>query len=360
MVKSTAMPLSQAADSDAGPRTHSLTMRRFNIMATDSNLEEPKRRILIADELTKYHRFFPVPPSGFDPLKATDAQIANYGFPRRPDPSIHPRLHAQWERVMSRPFRVVTPELAVSSRGIHSRPSHSAGEAGPASNDHWSGAVTFPPQGDAFNTVSGWWIVPNANPPPSARQGNGWMDGTYIAVVWIGIDGWGVTGSTDVLQAGTGTQVTVSGGTVVSVSCFTWHEWWTTPWIVWTNVPVLPGDLVSCTVCAPSKTQGYAAFENVTTSVAASVGITPPQGVSLTGNCAEWIVERPSDGNGVPYTLPDYGATFFYDAIAGTPTKELNLGGATPINMVVGGSTISTAVEETSRVLMVYYGSNGP
>jgi hypothetical protein len=77
------------------------------------------------------------------------------------------------------------------------------------------------------------------------------------------------------------------------------------------------------------------------------------------GNCAEWIVERPSNGNGVLYTLPDYGATFFYDAIAGTPTKEVNLGGATPVNMVVGGNTIPTAVEETNQVLMVYYGSNG-
>jgi hypothetical protein len=327
-------------------------------MAADSR--KSKRQFLTRDELANYHRLFPTPPSDFRALKATNAQIARYGFPRRPDGRFHPRLRAQWERVMARPFRVITPELEVSSRGIHTRSSRDSGKAGPATNDHWSGAVVFPPEGDAFNTVSGWWIVPNAYPPPSARQGNGWIDGTYIAVVWIGIDGWGVTGNSDVLQAGTGTQVTVSGGSVVDVSCFAWHEWWTDLWIVWSNMPVSPGDLIACTVCAPSANQGYAAFGNVTTSVAASVGINPPQNVKLTGNCAEWIVERPSDANGVPYTLPDYGATFFYDAIAGTPTKEQNLSGATTINMVVGGSTISTGVEETNEVLMLYYGSNGP
>src|SRR5262245_63929164 len=43
--------------------------------------------------------------------------------------------------------------------------------------------------------------------PPSTRQSSqagGYMDGTYICGVWVGIDG--TSGSTDVLQAGTGSQ----------------------------------------------------------------------------------------------------------------------------------------------------------
>lgn len=41
---------------------------------------------------------FFVPPKGFNPLKATDAQLAEYGFQPRP---IDEKLLAEWEDVMS-------------------------------------------------------------------------------------------------------------------------------------------------------------------------------------------------------------------------------------------------------------------
>jgi hypothetical protein len=312
-------------------------------------------------EITAHHHIvYPVPPASFSPLTATDAQLAHHGFPRRPNAETHPRLRSKWDRVMARRPRVIVPEFELISR-FRTRPSGGglAPGAAPATNDHWSGAVTSPPAGQAFNTVSGSWVVPNAGPPPSTWTSSGWSDGTYMVVTWIGIDGWGVTGSTDVLQAGTATQVTVSGGTP-TVSTFAWYEWWTDLWIQFANFPVSAGDTIACTVCAPSTTHGFVAISNLTTGTATSVGVSPPSGVSLTGNCAEWIVERPTDAAGVLYTLPDYGATFFYDAVAGTPTREADLSGATAINMVVGGTTVSTGVVETTGIVTAYFGTNGP
>ena len=43
---------------------------------------------------------FAEPPAGFDPVKASDIQLAVYGFPPRPDPQADPVHYAFWERAM--------------------------------------------------------------------------------------------------------------------------------------------------------------------------------------------------------------------------------------------------------------------
>ena len=42
-------------------------------------------------------RTFPLPPPGFDPLKADNRSLALHGFPRRPD---DPNLAARWEAIL--------------------------------------------------------------------------------------------------------------------------------------------------------------------------------------------------------------------------------------------------------------------
>ena len=38
------------------------------------------------------------PPKGFNPVTATDVDLATYGFPARPDKQAKPDQYAQWER----------------------------------------------------------------------------------------------------------------------------------------------------------------------------------------------------------------------------------------------------------------------
>jgi hypothetical protein len=46
---------------------------------------------------------YPQPPEGFNPLSASDAELAKYGFPPRPDPQKTPPLYEQWRRMVSVP-----------------------------------------------------------------------------------------------------------------------------------------------------------------------------------------------------------------------------------------------------------------
>jgi hypothetical protein len=172
------------------------------------------------------------------------------------------------------------------------------------------------------------------------------------------VDGWG---SPDVLQGGTGSQCIVSGGKITSQTAFGWHEWYPYSWVDF-SLSINPGDTVSCLVCAPGgpgATTGTVILSNTSTGQYASVQQTAPPGTTLVGNCAEWIMEDPDwDGSEAPF--PDYGAEFFYDCQTGTAKgSEQNLSSATFLNLVEGGTTLSTAVPEGSTVLMTYSGTSG-
>ena len=50
------------------------------------------------------------PPPGFDPLSASDGELAKYGFPPRPDPRKAPAFYKQWRRMVLVP-RIGHPTL---------------------------------------------------------------------------------------------------------------------------------------------------------------------------------------------------------------------------------------------------------
>src|SRR5215469_17601282 len=43
---------------------------------------------------------YPDPPKGFNPLTASDEELASYGFPTRPDKQAEPDHYRMWERAM--------------------------------------------------------------------------------------------------------------------------------------------------------------------------------------------------------------------------------------------------------------------
>jgi hypothetical protein len=69
--------------------------------------------------------------------------------------------------------------------------------------------------------------------------------------------------------------------------------------------------------------------------------VTPP---ALAGT-TDWITEDPSNNNR-PYPMPDYGAAFFYDALAGSKTQERDIRNAVLVNIVSAGSALSAAASE--------------
>jgi hypothetical protein len=63
---------------------------------------------------------FPLPPKGFDPLKASAQDLQRYGFPRRPDAVTEAHASSKWVKAFSQypQFTHITPEFIIpSSRG---------------------------------------------------------------------------------------------------------------------------------------------------------------------------------------------------------------------------------------------------
>ena len=71
------------------------------------------------------------PPTGFDPLSASDAKLAQFGFPPRPDAQSAPDRYAVWKKLVTAPQQRLQPALEHTT--IHNGRAHrvSPGAAGP-------------------------------------------------------------------------------------------------------------------------------------------------------------------------------------------------------------------------------------
>jgi hypothetical protein len=163
----------------------------------------------------------------------------------------------------------------------------------------WSGVVVRS-AGSGITSVSGQWTVPSFTPSAS---------GPSNCLIWVGIDG--KYGSDDVVQAGVGCDF--NGG---APDIYAWFEWAPDPLqkLLPSDLPVLAGDVIYCSVA------GQISSDTVTIEIrnlrpgavpnAYSKSFTSKSGKSLTGNCAEWIVEALRiDGN--PTILCNYGQVQF-------------------------------------------------
>jgi Peptidase A4 family len=245
------------------------------------------------------------PPAGFDPLTASDQDLAYHGFPPRPNQTTDSKVYAQWAKAMKASKTRLMPSLeqttifhgqskpgkVANPTAIDSSVSTPAGSVKNLSySTNWSGHVDF--SGAASYGSSSYYFIVNDMIVPVAQHAfagsctpNGWDWGSE----WNGIDGWG---SNDVLQAGVEFDsycVASSFATFYSA----WYEWYPYGEVRISNFPVTPGDDIFVEVWHTSPTQGYAYLVNQTNNQAVEVGFTAPSGTSLVGNSAEWVVERP-------------------------------------------------------------------
>jgi Peptidase A4 family len=256
------------------------------------------------------------PPSGFDPLAASAAELRARNLPPRPDRNASPAGYDRWAHIMTSGAKWVVPTLektnifhgpvkiAKSSKVVNSQ----------ASTDsyNWSGdAIVTPYKGlisSNFYFLFGDYVIPNVRQPLGTCSGS-WD----YSSEWVGIDGFD---SNDVLQAGVEADAYCSGTTTASFYS-AWWEWY--PYsevrISASSFPVSPGDDLFVEVWSTSQTAGHVLLYNYNTNVAVVVNFTPPTGTLLQGNSAEWVVERPAVG-GALATLPGYSLDFFADTSA--------------------------------------------
>jgi len=291
---------------------------------------------------------FPLPPKGFDPLKASAQDLQRYGFPRRPDAVTEAHAASKWVKAFSQypQFTHITPEFKdlPHRRVPNKRTQAETRGMVNATSYNWSGYVLFIGGGDRFTWVTGQWTVPKAYSP---HPGDG---NTYYSSHWLGIDG---DGSGDVMQAGTESD---SDGT-----CYAWFEWFPD----WShgigNFPVNPGDVISLVLCATSSTTAWMSIGNMTSKIYTNFSFTAPAGTTLVSNCAEAIVEAP-EINGALAGLARYGECYFDDFTAYTANgNNFDIDTGTPISMVApdGVTVISAPTLEGSADMMscAYTGS---
>jgi hypothetical protein len=233
----------------------------------------------------------PNPPANFNPLTASDDEIAFFGFPPRPDANKAPDAYAFWKKLVTSPARRIQPILRAT------RIKH-----GPAKNVSIAEPNLPPkPTGATSTNWSGYVVQDNNNPfkaaktyiygileVPVARQAFGTCNGTWdYSSPWVGIDGWG---SNDVLQSGIDADAYCSGGTTAT-NYDAWYEWYPAGVVILSNFPVAPGDVIYVYVWPTSTTVGNYYILNVTQNVSSSIQFNAPNGTTLVGNTLDWITE---------------------------------------------------------------------
>lgn len=245
-----------------------------------------------------------VPPAGFDPVTASDADLAKYHFPARPDKTTHPAEYAKWYAHMSKVknLKFIVPEFKALGQ--------KAGTITPYSDPIWSGYVA---RTTAATGVQADLFVPTLS---SAGQPLGT---TAYSVHWVGLGGYG---ENSVIQNGVGAYENVDSQGGTTPVYFAWWEVY--PWngiTALANFNVYPGDYCYFeTDYNPSNGSATFTFYDYTQSEYTI--FTPNNGGTpinfsqyYHGDYAEWISELPQSypsGQPFPY-LANFGTAQYVD-----------------------------------------------
>jgi hypothetical protein len=253
---------------------------------------------------------YPAPPPDLNPLSASDDELADYGYPPRPNELSAPAAYTHWRKLVTVP-RVANPVLQQTT--IYNGPAQHLLSGRTLNNgivsatsSNWSGyAVTGASSTFTNNNsvIFAEWVV------PVAQQAFGVCNGLWdYSSQWDGFDGFG---SDDVLQAGTEADAYCSGSSKATFYS-SWIEWY--PFSeTRVSVPAAqPGDLMESEVWyTTSAPYGHAYLVNYTLQQAQTYAFNPPSGTVFVGNSAEWVEERPGLGKGQLADLTNYVADQF-------------------------------------------------
>jgi hypothetical protein len=286
------------------------------------------------------------PPAGFNPLAASDEELAYNGFPPRPNQNTEPKAFATWAKAMQHSKSRVMPTLqetsifhgpakqakanGVTSAAVANNVSLSNQPSNTSYSYNWSGYVDF--SGATSYGAKSYYFLVNDFTVPVAEQAFGACTGGWDwGSAWNGIDGWG---SSDVLQAGIEFDAYCSGG-VRSSYYSAWYEWYPYSEVRIGGFPIAPGDDIFVEVWNTSSTAGHAYLVNYNNNQSVNISFGAYPGYPLVGNSAEWVVERPSVGGSLT-NLTNYIMDPFWDAYAYTQGYAVfnDIDEAYPIDML--------------------------
>ncbi len=274
-------------------------------------------------------RSYAEPPKGFNPVTATDEDLATYGFPPRPDKLAHANEYAQWERAMKLAKTHWNGELKALPGGGLKIPSSSSPlpeavqpeTSGPKDiqTNNASGVIVTSGQ-KSFNknsvgNVFAFITVPTVEAPldnsiPCRGQG-------YVAIATVGIDGFVFDtgngyGYDPQLEGGVFEQLSCSGD-IYYFAVFGYQGNYNIPFFL------NPGDVVYTFVDTSGGSNSFAYLQDNTTGTYGSYSVTTS---GIVGNTANWTVERFCCSGNEPITLANTTNIAFGGAFAGNETDE--------------------------------------
>ncbi|KAI0628022.1 aspergillopepsin [Trametes polyzona] len=208
----------------------------------------------------------------------------------------------------------------------------------PEFSTNWAGAVLIANTA-TYKSVTGTFTVPTPREPSGGS-------GTHSASAWVGIDG--DTCGSAILQ--TGVDFTISGN---SVSFDAWYEWFPDFAHDFSGFRISPGNQITATVTASSRTGGTATLINHSTGQQVSHSFSGQP--ALCQENAEWIVEDFEEGGGL-VPLANWGTVTFTGASAGTGSGSVGPSGATIIDMEQNGRQLTSVSASGSSVTVTYTG----
>jgi hypothetical protein len=287
-------------------------------------------------------RAYPAPPSGFDPIAASDEELAAYGIPLRPDKVQDPDSYKHWMRaakLAANPrnrwngelrarkahgsLAVLVPGQRAVADSVSART-----DAVSVNSENWSGAVNTLPlttwnSKQSFSYVIASFNVPFPQEAFSPGGGNICDGDTDQASFWVGLGGfWPPAG-----KRSEGNQDNVAqSGVDITTSCgfdagaYTWVEWNPGQGVYLFGVDA--GDDILVSVQANSATSATAFIADFTLQLDASYVFGAPSGYQMAGSEAEFVVERPAGDPNNPkstfYPLANYVWSFWDFAHATT------------------------------------------
>jgi hypothetical protein len=301
--------------------------------------------------------YFPQPPRSFDAITASNAELARYGYPLKPDKTRSFSQYQLWKKSITLEQTCISIDPHLSYTNVYHSPNHILHQQqmadGTVSTDseNWSG-YSVVTNGSVFlnqNTRAlSYYRVPSVI--------THYAPGNTSVAVWIGFDG---QNSDDVVQCGTSTDTTGN-----QTDYYAWFEHFPAPEMRIDNLPIRPQDnvLLDIDLNPPNV---YLRIINASIHKGAHV-LMPLTG--FTGNCVEWVTERPTK-NGQLTILSDYGSFGFNGASAYCPPGLSFFPGkaASPwgtlnnITMYANGKKCSTAqVPDPKLYQNIKFNSLGP
>jgi hypothetical protein len=263
------------------------------------------------------------PPPSFDWNNAGKAERARYGLlADRPDEKSSAVARSLWERGTARKWERIVPTLEVTKRKRRYVPFRRSIKRvplwrrlwrstpqsdGPYDDTRWAGGVLS--GSGPWTGIVGTWVLPTVSQPsePSGQNNLG-VPGWFMSS-WVGLGGFDLSQSNNVVQAGVTQEVGTYNGQ--PVDAYAWFEWWVSestgydPGYVnetrlfnsdGTPFSVSPGNEIAVWVFYTGNRGAMISYWNDSTNQNVVLNLVAPTYAIPNGASAEWVIEAPDMG----------------------------------------------------------------